>query len=263
MSSIRSLWRLARVLIHLGYGVVISALVLPHLQRRRRERVIGWWARRVLRILHVRLEASGDIPSKDTHAVMFVANHISWLDLWAIDVVRTVRFISKSEVRSWPIIGWLAKKTGTIFIERARRHDTSRVSEAGAEALLDGDCICIFPEGTTTDGTHMRPFKSSLLQSAVNANVPVWPVVVSYPGPDGEPDTGIAYADDTTMAQSMRRILSRKEIVVRLHFISPIRADGRTRRELAQQAEALISSQARLQVRAAPGTASDPQGAVP
>lgn len=248
-------------MLHIGYGVAVAMLVLPRFQGARRERVIRDWSAQILRILNVRLVATGVLPAADARAALIVANHISWLDIWAINTVQVVRFVAKSEVRNWPVIGWLSKKGGVIFIERARRRDTSRVSGAGAEALRGGDCLCVFPEGTTSDGTHLRPFRSSLLQSAVDAGVPVWPVAVCYPKADGTPNTAVAYAGDTTMAQSMHAILGQREIIVHLTFAPPIFPEGRDRRQLAQAAEVVISSLARLPVRATPGTASDPPGA--
>lgn len=246
---------------HLGYGIAVAALVLPRLQGTRREQVIRDWSAQVLRILNVRLVATGVLPTADARAVLIVANHISWLDIWAINTVRVVRFVAKSEVRSWPVIGWLSEKVGVIFIERARRHDTSRVSSAGAEALRGGDCLCVFPEATTSDGTYLHPFRSSLLQSAVDAGVPVWPVAICYPRADGTPNTAVAYSGNTTMAQSMHAILGQREIIVHLTFAPPISSEGRDRRELAQAAETVISSLVRLPVRAAPETASDPPDA--
>jgi 1-acyl-sn-glycerol-3-phosphate acyltransferase len=257
-SHLRRIWRLSRLTLHLGYGLAVAALVLPRLQGPRRERLISGWSAHVLRILNVRMVITGMLPTVDARAVLFVANHVSWLDIWAINTVRSVRFIAKSEMRDWPVIGWLSKKTGVIFIERARRHDTSRVSVAGAEVLRGGDCLCVFPEGTTSDGTHLYPFKSSLLQSAVDAVAPVWPVAVSYPMQDGTPNTAVAYAGDTTLAQSMHAILGQREIVVQLIFAPPILPHGLDRRDLAQTAEQVISSLVRLPVRAAPGKPSDP-----
>lgn len=262
LSNIRRIWRLSRLALHLGRGVAVAALVLPRLQGVRREQVISDWSAHVLRILNVRMVVTGMPPTADARAVLFVANHVSWLDIWAISTVRGVRFVAKSEMRDWPVIGWLSKKTGVIFIERARRHDTSRVSVAAAAVLRGGDCLCVFPEGTTSDGTHLYPFKSSLLQSAVDTGAPVWPVAVRYPMQDGTPNTAVAYAGDTTMAQSMHAILGLREIVVQLTFAAPILPHGRDRRELAQVAETVISSLVRLPVRAAPGTPSGRPDAV-
>jgi 1-acyl-sn-glycerol-3-phosphate acyltransferase len=243
-------------MIHLVFGMVIAATLLPHLSPGRRHRLIRWWSARVLRILNVRLQILGDRPPQGATGILFVSNHISWLDIWLINAVQPVRFISKAEVRAWPMIGWLAEQVGTIFIERARRRDTSRVSNAGALALQQGNCLCVFPEGTTTDGMCMRPFKSSLLQSAVDSGVPVWPMVIAYPGSNGCPDTGIAYADDTSMAQSLHEILGREGIDAVLEFLPPLPSQGVSRRQLSAQAEKVISSRACLEVRVAPETTS-------
>lgn len=240
----------------MGYGVATAALVLPRLDDAGRKRLIRNWSAHVLHILNVRLEVDGMLPTVDSRPVMLVSNHVSWLDIWAISSVRAVRFVAKSEVRSWPVIGWLSEKAGVIFIERARRHDTARVSGAGAAALLGGDSLCVFPEGTTSDGTHMYPFRSSLLQSAVDAAAPVWPVALHYPGKNGGFNTEVAYAGDTTMLQSLRAVLAQREIVLRLTFAEPINPAGRDRRELAQAAENIISSLACLPVRAGPETPS-------
>jgi 1-acyl-sn-glycerol-3-phosphate acyltransferase len=256
---ILALWRLSRLVLHLGYGVVTAALILPRLDNDRRNSLIRNWSAHVLRILNVRLEVDGMLPTMDLRPAMFVANHVSWLDIWAISSVRAVRFVAKSEVRSWPVIGWLSEKVGVIFIERARRHDTARVSNAGAEALSAGDSLCVFPEGTTSDGTHIYPFRSSLLQSAVDAAALVWPIALYYPGKNGSPNTDIAYAGDTTFLQSLRAILAQRETTIRLTFAEPINAEGRDRRGLAQTAEDVISSLVRLPVRAAPETAHDLQ----
>jgi len=242
--------------LHLGYGVALAVVVLPRLQGARRDRLISGWSAHILHILNVRLIVSGDVPAADAPAALFVSNHISWLDIWAINTVRNVRFVAKSEVRSWPVIGWLSEQAGVIFIERARRHDTSRVAGAGASALRDGHCLCVFPEGTTSDGTHLYPFRSSLLQSAVDAGAPVWPVALQYLLPGGMPNTAIAYAGDTSLAQSMKEILAQREIVLHLKYSEPIAPAGRDRRQLAQQAETAIASVARLPVREVPETAS-------
>lgn len=221
--------------------------------------MISRWSAHILHILKVVLTISGKVPEKDGPAALFVSNHVSWLDIWAINSIRTVRFVAKSEVRTWPVIGWLSRQAGVIFIERARRHDTSRVAAAGAAALRNGDSLCVFPEGTTSDGSHIHPFRSSLLQSAVDANAPVWPITLKYTLPGGAPNTEVAYAGDTSLAQSMRAILSHDEIHLQIIFAEPIDSKDRNRRDLAQQAENIIAAEARLQVRGALETISGPQ----
>lgn len=259
ISILRSVWRTLRLTLHLGYGVALATLVLPGRHGRPREQLISRWSGQILHILNVKLVVSGVRPALDGPASLFVSNHISWLDIWAINAVRCVRFVAKSEVRHWPVIGWLSEKAGVIFIERSRRHDTSRVASVGANALRHGDCLCVFPEGTTSDGTHLHPFRSSLLQSAVDANTKVWPISLQYRLPNGEPNTAVAYAGDTSLMQSMKAILAQPEIVLHMEFAEPLPAGSGNRRELAQQAEAAIVSLAHLQVRGTPGIPVDPQ----
>ncbi len=112
-----------------------------------------------------------------------MGNHVSWIDIHALNSVRAVRFVSKAEVREWPIFGWLAAKGNTLFIDRTKRHDTGRIVDIATNSLIAGDCLCYFPEGTTTDGTELKVFKGSLMQAAINAKKPIWPFAIRYPTP--------------------------------------------------------------------------------
>ncbi|MCX7627328.1 MAG: 1-acyl-sn-glycerol-3-phosphate acyltransferase [Methylophilaceae bacterium] len=251
------LWRLARLGLHFGYGVV-AACVLPWLGQRQRRSLVQSWSAHILHILNVRLQVEGMLPTASHPPALFVANHISWLDIWAINAVHPMRFVAKSEVRAWPIIGWLSEKVGVIFIERGRRHDTARVSGVGAEALRQGHSVCVFAEGTTSDGTHLYPFKSSLLQSAVDAGALVWPIALQYRDTHGRLNTAVAYTGDVTMFQSLCAVLAQREIVVRLIFAEPMPAVQRDRRTLTRAAESAIAALAHLPVRATPETTVDP-----
>ena len=151
-------------------------------------------------------------PIHTAAAAPDVANHISWIDIWAIKQAFPVNFVAKSEVRDWPVIGWLAQRVGTLFIERARRHDTGRTASSMEEGLRQNACLCLFPEGTTTDGTELKPFKTGLLQSAINTESTVWPVALRYPRADGGINTAIAYDGDTTLLESMLAVLKQREI---------------------------------------------------
>lgn len=257
------LWRAARLGLHLGYGVAAAAVVLPWLGESQRAALIRRWSAHILHILDVRLQAEGMLPTADPRPALFVANHVSWLDIWAINAVRPVRFVAKSEVRRWPIIGWLSERAGALFIERGRRHDVARVSSAGAEALRGGHSVCVFAEGTTSDGTRLYPFKSALLQSAVEAGTPVWPVALRYHDEAGRPNTAVAYAGETTLVQSLRAVLAQRETVVRLIFAEPISVTGRDRRALAQAAQDAIATLARLPVHVAPERPADPRDGLP
>ena len=192
---------------------------------------------------------------------MFVSNHITWLDIWALNGVRPLRFIAKSEIRNWPLVGWLAEQGGTLFIERGKRQDTGRITRASTQALRDGDCLCIFPEGTTTDGTEVRQFKTSLLQPSIDAGAMLWPLSIHYPLPNGEANTAIAYWADVTMMQSLKEVLKQRQIRVELSFGTPLSTTGQDRRSLARKSREVIVSLLNLPPRMAPETAGDPQDA--
>ena len=245
-------WRFSRLFWHLCWGLFLSSFWLPRLQGERRKNLVRRWSAAILTILNVRLQVSGFVPNAVTPQGMYVSNHISWLDIWIINSLLSPRFVAKSEVRSWPFIGWLAEKGGVIFIERARKQDTLRVSGAAAETLAQGESLCVFPEGTTTDGSFMVPFRSSLLQAAVDTGVLMRPMALRYRAADNSANTAIAYAGETTLLESMLAIVSQQEICAELEFLTPLPALEQDRRILAQQAESAIAVALNLPVRTAP-----------
>lgn len=256
--------RLSLLVLHLLAGVVKAALLLPSADQARRVDLIRRWSARVLAILNIRLVVKGNVPDFSTASVVFVANHISWLDVYLLGAVCPVRFVSKSEVRAWPVIGWLAVRVGTLFIERARRHDTARANQAVVDALRQGDCVAMFPEGTTSNGTLLRPFHASLLQSAINRGVRLWPVAIRYANRDGSVNLTPAYVDDMSFAASMSRILMEPELVAEITYLEPLSVQGRSRRELAVLAETAIANALNLAVPCRkPGKPADPPGALP
>jgi 1-acyl-sn-glycerol-3-phosphate acyltransferase len=255
---------LAQLVLHLLVGVTKAALLLPLVGRARRTELIRRWSLRVLAILGVRLDVRGEVPDVSAAGVMFVANHISWLDIYLLDAVCPARFVSKAEVRAWPVIGWLAAKIGTLFIERTRRHDTARAGREVVDALRQGDCVAVFPEGTTSNGTLLRPFHASLLQSAIDSEAWLWPVAVRYVNRDGSLNSSPAYVDNMSFCDSLRRILAEPELVAEITYLEPLAVQGRSRRELAALAEKAIASALNL---AAPcrksGKPADPPAALP
>jgi 1-acyl-sn-glycerol-3-phosphate acyltransferase len=254
------LWRSARLIAHLLQGVATAAVVLPRLLPKAREERIRQWCATVLDILQVKVHVRGQVPA-NAQAVLFVANHISWIDIWVLKAQLPMRFVSKSEIRGWPVIGWLAEQAGTLFVTRHKRQETGKTMSSVEEALQAQDNLCFFPEGTTTDGTELKPFKSSLFQAAVNARARVWPMMLFYPQPHGGANTGVAYSGDITMLQSLRAVLRQKEIVVELEFAEPLEAEQSERRQLAQQARQAIASRWSLLAHKAPGTGAGLQGA--
>src|SRR5450631_3116401 len=157
------IYRYVRTCVHVGEGVVTTLFVFPLVSSARKRALVKRWSQRLLRILVVEARLHGDIGARGGN-VLIVANHISWLDIFVLNSVHPVRFVAKSELARWPIVGAMINGAGTLFIERTQRRDTRRVNHHVARVLASGDVVAIFPEGTTTDGLDMLPFKSSLLQ---------------------------------------------------------------------------------------------------
>jgi 1-acyl-sn-glycerol-3-phosphate acyltransferase len=254
-------YRLIRLLVHLVYGCAVAGVVFPFIDGHRQLRLIKRWSRKVLAILGIRLHVKGRPPSGRQPTVI-VANHVSWLDIWVIHAVSPVRFVAKSDIRRWPVIGWLVARSGTIFIERSKRHDTARTNRMIVDTLTRGERVGIFPEGTTTDGTHLRAFHASLFQPALGAGARVATAGIRYPLRDGSANLDAAYAGDRTLVESLRLILSHRRMRVELTFAGEIEISGKTRREIARGCEQLIARALHLP---APGrrsgTASDPPAA--
>ncbi len=224
---------------HLGAGVATTLFVFPLVSSARKRALVKRWSRRLLRILAVRTRVHGDLRARGGN-VLIVANHISWLDIFVLNSVHPVRFVAKSDLAHWPIVGALSRGAGTLFIERTKRRDTRRINHHVAEVLASGDVVAIFPEGTTTDGRDMLPFKSSLLQPIVEAAGHVQPVAIRYRAPDGTLSVAPAYVGDTTFAQSFWSVCGERALTVDLIAMPPLLAREGHRRELARAAERSI-----------------------
>ena len=240
-SRLTRLIRLARLANHFFVGCLIQATVFPLVGRRRELQLIGWWSRRILAILGVRVRVEGQAP-RGHEPTIIVSNHISWLDVWLIHAVCPVRFVAKSDIRSWPLAGWLVARAGTIFIERTRRRDTARINRIIAQVLARGERIGMFPEGITTDGSHVRAFHASLFQPALALNARIAAAAIRYPNGDGTPNVDAAYAGTRSLAQSLRLILRHRVLHAELIFAGSVESAGKTRRELAHETHAVIAT---------------------
>lgn len=246
-SPLQQAYRLTRLVLHLAWGALITAAYLTWVEPRRKNRIIHRWSAQLLKILHLHMHVlSTGQPAHGGRLI--VANHISWLDIWVLNARQRVFFVSKDDVRNWPLIGWLAHHAGTFFIDRSKRHDTARINAEVTQALQQGAQVALFPEGTTTDGSQLRPFHTSLLQPAIAAGAPVQPVAISYRHKHGGRNQAPAYHDDTTLMQSLREVLKCPEIIVQVHCLPPIDSSGKSRRELAREAERAIASALNLPV---------------
>lgn len=223
--------------------MAIAALFLNRLVPSRRDAIIRWWSRGLLDVLNVELRLSGTPPAPDAARVLLIGNHVSWLDIHAINSARAVRFIAKSEIRGWPLFGWLAAKVNTFFLDRGLRQEAGRMVTTAAAALAAGDCLCYFPEGTTTDGRELKPFKGSLLQSAIDAGALVWPFAIRYVDAWGNIDVNLAYYGDISLLESMRMVLACRKPIVELSFLTPISPERGDRRILTLLARSAIEKQ--------------------
>ena len=245
-------WGSVRIAIHLLFGAALLAIVFPFASPRTRERVIRSWSRKLLAICGVLPRVSGvasleALRSARFPRTMLVMNHISWIDIAVVDSLRPARFVAKSEVRAWPLIGYLCDRTGTIFIERGRRHAVHQANRVVAEVLRSGGLVAVFPEGTTTDGAVLLPFHANLIQAAVDAGVPVRPAALRYfklddHGKERFTDAA-AYIGETSMVESLRMILRSRPLIADLRLLEPIDTAGLTRHQVANRARRAIAGE--------------------
>ena len=241
MNLLRAVWRLLRLALHLGLGVTPILLLFPRYSPERREAVIQAWARRMLAIFNIQVRVEGTLPDVSQRGALLVSNHVSWLDIHVLHSQLAVRFISKAEVRGWPVIGWLAQETGTVFLVREKKADALRVNQLMAEHITAGDLLTFFPEGTTSDGRDLLSFYPSLFQPAVEAQADIWPVHLSYRDLQGRYCEAAAYYGDITMGQSLWRIAHLDGLRVTLTGLPRITVTPEsTRKTLAQAAESAI-----------------------
>jgi 1-acyl-sn-glycerol-3-phosphate acyltransferase len=229
-------------------GTATIVLLFRFYSKARREQSVTIWSRKLLRILDVRVRSRGMRPRSASRPLMLVANHVSWLDIHVLHALTPARFVAKSDMLAWPLIGRLAEAAGTLFVDRARRRDAARINEHIVDAFRHGDCVGIFPEGTTTHGDHLRKFHGSLLQPAIQHEAMLIPVALRYLGDGGGIDRAVGYVGKTTLLQSFLAVLTRPTIRVRVAFLSPIEAAGHSRRDLARCAEFAIADSLKIPI---------------
>ena len=232
-------FRGVRVACHIIYGILLACFfsALDHdIQRR----ILKQWARKLLDILHVRLEAHGSYHPADMRGRLLVANHISWLDIIALNAVVPACFVAKAEIRNWPLLGWLCHRAGTLFVKRNIRRDTMRINREIAGVLKQGECIALFPEGTSTDCELPGHFHSSLLQVAIDTNATICPVAIRYHDGAGKANSDAAFVGDMSFIQSLWKILRSPSLHVTLFYLPPLPCTGKNRRLLASEAQGNI-----------------------
>jgi 1-acyl-sn-glycerol-3-phosphate acyltransferase len=225
-------WKLAGAITHLLTGLLTMLVLFPRMSQAQQQERVQTWSAGMVKRLGIRIIVSGQ-PAVNA-GTLLMANHVSWLDITALHAAQFCRFVSKGDVRQWPVIGFMAAQAGTLFIERASRRDAMRVVHQMADSLRAGDVLAVFPEGTTSDGAQLLPFHANLFQAAIAAGAPVQPMAIGFiDHASGEPSLAPCYIDEDTLLGSVWRTLCTPGIAVVIRFGEPQMALGKDRRAWA------------------------------
>jgi len=193
------------------------------------------WSRRLLRCIHLHAEYSGEPP----RAGLLVSNHMGYLDIIVLSARQPAVFVSRADVRGWPVFGFLTQLAGTLFIRRERRGDVAPLNEQMAAGLRAGLVVVVFPEGTSSDGRQVLPFFSSLLQPAVTVGCPVTPAFIRYELDDGSVAEEVSYWGDMTFGPHFLNLLTKRAIRAHVRF-GAARPPGDDRKPLARELQQAV-----------------------
>lgn len=240
---LRYLLRIPLLLLHLLVSLPATLLLINPLSARielRGERLdhraIRWWSGMLLRIFGFRVRRYGTpLPG----AVMFVANHVSWIDIELMHSQRMMGFVAKAEIARWPLVGWLASRGGTIYHHRGSNDSLHGVMHQMVQRLQSGQAVGVFPEGRTTRGDAIGVFHARIFQPAIVAGVPAQPVALKY-GLRGDAQTIVAFAEKESFFANFLRLLGEPSRVAEVHFLEPVAPGDDGRRRMAEACRARI-----------------------
>ncbi|HVJ63579.1 MAG TPA: lysophospholipid acyltransferase family protein [Tahibacter sp.] len=234
LRPLRYLVRTPLLLAHILIALPLALLVINPLGSRVRvgaqpldEWMVSWWSRWLVRCFGFRIRRYGQpVPGP----VLFVANHLSWLDIELLHSQTFMCFVAKAEIGRWPLVGWLASRAGTIYHQRGSGHSLAAVMDRVVVRLREGKPVGVFPEGGTGAGDRVRTFHARIFQVAVDAQVPVQPVALRY-GNDGRQDPAVAFGPGESFLANFLRVLGGPGMTAEVHFCTPVEqgADGRRR----------------------------------
>ena len=243
MSTLLAIWRILAVIAMVLRGLWLAGVVMPRRDAASRHAIVQRWSVRMLRKLGVQVRVSG---AAHPGAVLMVANHVSWLDIPALHAsAPQARFVSKSNIAHWPLLGRLARAGGTLFIERERKRDALRVVHEVADALRQADAVAVFPEGTTGAGDGVLPFHANLLQAAITTATVVQPIAIRYSEPGHCVSIAAQYTGSTTLVESLMKVCRARGLVVDVRFLAVEPVGESDRRVLAEQLRKRIAAELR------------------
>lgn len=231
MRLLRIAWRGTELALHLAFGAAVLS-VLRRMPAARATAFVSWWHGRACRVLRLRVRRNG---RPTPMPALYAANHVSWLEVLALGSVAPMSFVAKSEVSRWPLIGRLAGASGALFLRRGSARAAASAVDQAILLLAGGASVCVFPEGTSTAGVEVLPFKASLFEAAARLGCEVQPVAVSYPR-TGEGPSAAPFIGDDDFLSHLLRVLSEEEILVELSFLPSFQGHGRRRSELSAAA---------------------------
>jgi 1-acyl-sn-glycerol-3-phosphate acyltransferase len=248
------LWRFTRLLLHVLQGLLTVVLVFPRLDAAARTAHVLRWSGQMMQRIGIRFETNLPVQQQGNpdfyRHVFFAGNHVSWLDIHMLQSLVPARFVAKSELGTWPLLHRMIRASGAMFVERAKRRDVTRINDLLVEALTAGDCVAVFPEGTTSPGNGLRPFYANLIQAAIAASaqtgsrtdkqVQLIPFALRFEDADGQFSLAPAFIDDLNMVQSVWLTLGERHLTARLTMGEPIPLAGRHRKDVARDAEEAV-----------------------
>jgi 1-acyl-sn-glycerol-3-phosphate acyltransferase len=196
---------------------------------------LKFWSDQQLQILHVKVHSEGRPPIRGIMA----SNHLSYTDILVYASLHPLVFVSKSEVASWPVVGWFTKCAGTLYISRQHKSDVVRLGEEMVKVVNAGLVVTLFLEGTSTDGSNVLPFRSSLLAPVENHRWAATPACINYTLQDGSVADEVCYWRDMTFGPHFLNLLFKKQIDAFVRFGEPVKA-GSDRKEMARALHAEV-----------------------
>ncbi|MEP7100415.1 MAG: lysophospholipid acyltransferase family protein [Burkholderiales bacterium] len=230
--GLRAAWRLLLCVAHVVRGLGIVLFRFAGLDAAQRHARIGAWSTGMLRVMGIGIEVEGEVQPG---SVLLAANHVSWLDITALHaVVPHARFVSKADIRSWPLLSKLADAADTLYLERERKRDALRVVHLVAQALSEGQTVAVFPEGTTSDGHTLLPFHANLFQAAIATSTPVQPIALRFSDARGSISSAVEFVGATTLVESLWRVACAQGLVAHITLLPARPSANADRRALAQ-----------------------------